>query len=676
MSKQSNQQPGQPLVLSSGTRSVAAGRDIHQVATGDFVTQVQNALVLPLDAIQLAPCDTSIFNVPGRVSYFVGREGVRSRIDEAFGGESEGAVVLVGLGGVGKTALAADWAAGLVGEHNPIWWISAGSTAEINAGLIALGRALRPLLAGVAPDKAIYEYAQSWLSANDGWLLVLDNVDDPENIKHLFARFPNGRFLITSRRAAASWRGVATPIEVGVLTSAEANKLFGYIYGREDQGIANLCEVVGFLPLAIGQVAAYCREAQISPRDFQMLLDRYPEEMLSMQPEGGDPQRTVARTWRTTLDRLANTPEAQGILRAIAWFAPERIPRAYLDGLASPLALAEGLRRLSAYSMIRLGGDLITVHPLVQAVTRVAEPHMTEGIRNFNACRLYELRPNAYFGEAARAWATHVLHFSGYVDGAEDNRYLSILFIEGGLRLARIDPARGIALCERGCSGLKLQPDRDRGDPVSSTMAKFHLLNGNRAAALPFIEKQLSMLSWDKPTDRHNVLSWQHLQILALSEVNRSRAEALAREWSRKADETLGSHDPLTIRFALSLAEFTSPSAGVPELEARLMYALPRLGENDPDVASLERRILGRLVQESGGKDSVKLARRLVNKYWAALGPLDRATIEMRVTHIALLARAGRYKEAHRLASALMNGAAKEGIDLRGATAMMRFLRE
>ncbi|WP_149828195.1 ATP-binding protein [Streptomyces tailanensis] len=124
-----------------GERSVAAGRDIGQVATGDFVTQVERATVLPAEALALGPVTEAVRYLPERTAQFVGRERELLLLDEAF--DNPGGVVvhaLHGLGGVGKSTLAAHWAVGRTAALNPVWWITAGSRAHLEAGLADLGR--------------------------------------------------------------------------------------------------------------------------------------------------------------------------------------------------------------------------------------------------------------------------------------------------------------------------------------------------------------------------------------------------------------------------------------------------------------------------------------------------------------------------------------------------------
>lgn len=181
-------------VEASGDRSVAAGGNIRQVATGDFATLAEHATMLPPEAFALEPCTFPVRNVPDRSAQFVGRGPELAMLDEAFG-EPGGVVVhaVHGLGGIGKSTLAAHWAIGRAADFNPVWWITAESRTGVDAGLAALGRALQPALVDVLSEDAFRERTLQWLAANDGWLLVLDNVSDPADIRHLLARAPGGR---------------------------------------------------------------------------------------------------------------------------------------------------------------------------------------------------------------------------------------------------------------------------------------------------------------------------------------------------------------------------------------------------------------------------------------------------------------------------------------------------
>lgn len=81
--------------------------------------------------------------------------------------------------------------------------------------------------------------------------------------------------------------------------------------------------------------------------------------MFTVTAEGGDAQRTMARVWHVTLDRVADTPAAGRVLRQLAWYAPDEIPQSLLAGQVEEPELSEAFGRLAAYSMITLTGDTV-----------------------------------------------------------------------------------------------------------------------------------------------------------------------------------------------------------------------------------------------------------------------------------------------------------------------------
>ncbi|MET9645582.1 tetratricopeptide repeat protein, partial [Streptomyces syringium] len=376
--------PG-PSVTAAGARSVATADGLGLVMTGDGAvgTQVAHAVVLPAEACaspSSVVCPAGLSNLVDRVSLFVGREEELGQLDVALADPGNVVVQAVhGLGGVGKSTLAARWAATRTSMHNPVWWITADSPAALDAGLAGLAAALQPALTDVLGQEALRERAVQWLAAHHGWLLVLDDLAEPADIKALLARATTGRFLITSRRATG-WHGIAKPVALGVLDPSEAVDLFTQILThdglRVSDGADEVCAELGYLPLAVEQAAAYCAETGTSPRGYLDLLAQYPAELYAGTAEGGDPRRTIARIWHVTLDRLADDPLTGQILRTLAWYASDDIPRTLLHHLAEPPALQRAIGRLAAHSMLTFDADTgdLSVHRLVQALARTAAP--------------------------------------------------------------------------------------------------------------------------------------------------------------------------------------------------------------------------------------------------------------------------------------------------------------
>ncbi|MGW2542804.1 tetratricopeptide repeat protein, partial [Kitasatospora sp. NPDC001574] len=367
--------------LQGSTGAIVAGGNVIGSST-QFV-RAEQALVLPPEAYAPIPADAAregVSNIHGGL--FVGRGEELALLDAAFEGAGEVVVHAVhGLGGVGKSALAAHWAS-LRGE--PVrWTITADTVAGVRAGLAGLARALQPGLGGL-PEELQVERAVSWLAGHDKWLLVLDNVEDPADIAPLLERVPRGRVLVTTR-LTSGWHHRATTVRLGVLDAGDSVDLFVRVltHGgpRASEGAEAVCAELGHLALAVEQAAVYCAQTGTAPRSYLAMLARWPADMFAAGAEGANSERTIARVWHLTLDRLDDTPLAGRILRLLAWYAPDHIPRDLLDNLASvpegPSVpeVAAAVGRLLAYNMVtdNLDGTL-SVHRLVQALARTPDP--------------------------------------------------------------------------------------------------------------------------------------------------------------------------------------------------------------------------------------------------------------------------------------------------------------
>ncbi|MFD4347408.1 tetratricopeptide repeat protein, partial [Streptomyces coelicoflavus] len=372
------EQPTAPDGLRGRDGAIVAGGDVNNSST-QYV-QAQQAFVLPVEAYAPIPDDAvgpGVSNIE-QAGLFVGRDEELCALDAAFADPGEVVVHAVhGLGGVGKSALAARWAAGR-GEAVR-WWVTADTQAAVDADIAALARALQPGLTGL-PTELQAERALRWLADHcSQWLLVLDNVEDPADIRPLLDRVSGGRVLVTTR-LASGWHRHAATIRLGVLDPADAVGLFTRVltqHGpRNTDGVDVVCAELGHLPLAIDQAAAYCAETGTSPHAYLDMLDRWPADMFDAAAQGGDSARTIARIWRLTLDRLTDTPLVGDLLRLLAWYAPDRIPRDLLNGVAAPPRLAAAIGRLAAYNMVTDNRDgTLSVHRLVQALARTPDPH-------------------------------------------------------------------------------------------------------------------------------------------------------------------------------------------------------------------------------------------------------------------------------------------------------------
>jgi hypothetical protein len=293
-------------------------------------------------------------------------------------------VALYGLGGAGKTSVAVEYAYRHLAEVQVAWQIGAEDATVLAAGFGELGAQL-----GIADCGDPVASVHGVLAAFPGeWLLVFDNAPDRASLQRFLPPAGAGRVLITSRNAL--W-APGQAVEVPVLDLQVAAGFLAARTGDADhQAAASLAEVVGGLPLALEQAAAYIEATGDSLAGYQAAFRKRRADLLSRgQPAGYT--GTVAATWELAFTQVEQSdPGAAALLRLLAFCAPEAIPlrlllhdRPGLPGKFSPqvagvlvplledeLAASDAVAALRRYSLIRAAADgAVSVHRLVQAVT-------------------------------------------------------------------------------------------------------------------------------------------------------------------------------------------------------------------------------------------------------------------------------------------------------------------
>ncbi|MFF0547264.1 tetratricopeptide repeat protein [Nocardia thailandica] len=340
----------------------------------------------PLAEVEAPP---GIDNPDAPPPWFVGRTDELDRLDAALTGDAAPVVVAAvhGLGGVGKSSLVAHWIATRAHGGRPVVWIRADSAQNVEQGLAEFASRLQPMLAEVLTVPDLAERAMQWLATHTGWLLVLDNVENPADIAALSKRTRGkGRVVITGR-LSLPWQPGATVLSLDVLAPDDAETLLvglaTALGPRDLDGVTELCAALGYLPLAIEQAGAYLGQDRFTTiRGYLKKLTDQPGPTMDRAAVGTDPQRTIARIWRVTLDRIADIdPTAVELLQTLAWYAPDQIPITLChninnDDSSVETDAAAALAVLAAYNMITPHPDSesLSIHRLVQTVARTPDP--------------------------------------------------------------------------------------------------------------------------------------------------------------------------------------------------------------------------------------------------------------------------------------------------------------
>ncbi|WP_125689715.1 tetratricopeptide repeat protein [Amycolatopsis sp. WAC 04169] len=566
--------------------------------------------------MERVPVPPGLVNIPAGSKFFVGRLSELDQLDAALCTSVRTAVAAIhGLGGVGKTALAVHFAHLHRDRFELVWWMNADSRAALESGLADLAAVLAPETVALPPDQRS-ELGLRWLAAHKSWLVILDNLTALDDAAILLDRIQAGTVVITSRQSSG-WRGLGT-VHLKVLAEDDAEALLSHLVRTHWAdatltGARQLCEELGWLPLAIEQASAYLAQSRITPAVYLDLLTKYPAQMFAATSEGSDERRAVARVWHLTLDKLSDTPLAGKLLRQFAWYASSGIPRQLLGSGASEPDQHRALGRLAAYSMISLDATSITVHRLVQAVSRTPDPEdrhrqavdieqahhdavtaLTAAVRDAD----YYLPTNwpAFTMVLPHAWAL----FDRTADTSDTEQICALADRLGHFLDEHGDNTRAVTLFTRAVAGRLRLLGADHPDTLSAQdhLGHAYLSAGDLKHAIPLLEANLDarirILEYKDPdilTSRQNLAN-------AYAEAgDLPRAIRLAKVNLDAAKEVLDPDDPEILITLSSLAYLymlmRNYEGAIRLYEEVLQRAERKLDVDHPDLLTYRSNLAG-----------------------------------------------------------------------------------
>jgi hypothetical protein len=254
---------------------------------------------------------------------------------------------LAGIGGIGKSTAAIEYAHRHHTEFDIAWWVRSEDPALIPKQLAELAVAL-DISAATHPVGVGVARLMGELARRDRWLVVFDNAEDPRALSDFLPEGP-GQVLITSRNPA--WRRVAATVGVREFNRTESIELLRRLAsGLTELEADRVADAVGDLPLAVEQAGSLLADTGMAVDQYLRLLAERAHDVLSHDPGGAYPQ-SVAASWAVAFDRLAlDDAEALDLLTLVAWCGPEPVPLSLLTD--HPDALPAQLQRVATDPLV------------------------------------------------------------------------------------------------------------------------------------------------------------------------------------------------------------------------------------------------------------------------------------------------------------------------------------
>lgn len=357
-----------------------------------------------------------VFNVPfGRHACFKGRdELIRNLRSSLTSGERNGTRQAIrGLGGIGKTQVAVEYAYRFRNDYEAIFWMRSETEIELQQATAESARNLNLPFDQNDPKSACRELRQ-WLEANESWLMVFDNADTPELLKDLLPRFGDGHILLTSRATLFDAIGILSPIELPLLSPIDAAEFLLARTSRnrpskeETEAARDLAKLLGFLPLALEQAGAYIKALNIDFAAYVEAFNAQKEELGLLErrkPAMGEYPDSVATTWAVNFDEVeSQSPASADILRLSAFLAPSDIPHELIrQGIsATNTALAELLSESSTPEL--------AIHEVLQLLTRFSLVNIDRNMKSYSVHQLVQTALRSELDNAAlHRWALQAI---------------------------------------------------------------------------------------------------------------------------------------------------------------------------------------------------------------------------------------------------------------------------
>jgi tetratricopeptide (TPR) repeat protein len=560
------------------------------------------------------------------VAGFSGRDAELAALSSAFT-SCDGIAVVCGLGGVGKSSIAREYAWRTRNDYAVVWWLNAESEDGIVNGLLRLGSLLvRGFEQHADRRGAAQQVIGSMLSGfAKPVLLIFDNLEE-EGLLRTWRPRANSHVLATSRNA--SWPPGITVISLTTWALETSIEYLQRESGRSDlstQDARSIAEALGALPLALSHAAASLRAMRmITP-------DRYLEritEHLRKAPRGAEYPSSVFATLSSAVAQAEKeAPGASALLCFAACFAPDAIP----DEL-----FRQSIERYSNELQAVVADDL-QLDETLGALDRLSLLAFSEASRTYRIHRLVQLAALDRVAGDRLAWAQCAISVADSAFPQADFKTWP--------QCERLLPHARAAL-----DVLPEEIDYVPAGRLAYRCGSYLAERGEYVVAEPILLRACTLLEKTLgPNDSEVGLSLRELAAIYYYLGRYSQAEPLMLQALGIQESTLGQQHPKVAVILSDLAILRNKQARYEEMEPLYTRALAiqerSLGAESPDVATTLSNLAVHYAWQGRYDDAESASTRALAIRERALGP-DHPQIATSLNNLGkVYYRQGRYDE-------------------------------
>lgn len=655
-----------------------------------LTTQEQRQL---FEAYTVTALATSFHHPPlKRNPYFTGRSSQLDQLHTLLMAGKQVALTqaISGLGGIGKTQLALEYAYRHQKSYHDIFWVNADTEESLMASYVLLAGLLR-LPEYEEPDQnKVKKAVQHWLRKHTGWLLILDNIEDLSLLQQFVPSDRQGAVLLTTRRQVTEPAAQAIELELlpendAILFLLKRTKVLTIEMSLEEasdheiEAARVIAQLLGDLPLALDQAGAYILETQCSFADYSALFKICRDQLLQRRIGEGIPtdhSESVTATFRLNFQQVQQRNEAAGeLLRMCTFLAPDGIGEeifvrgaSKLGPILQPLSsngllLNQVIEILRAFSLIQRDSQekTVSIHRLVQAVL---QDTLSEEERRLWVERAM-LSVNAAFPRVEyNAWSqcerllSHALQLTQCIETyqvvSEDAGHLlqeTACYLHARARYAEAEPLylHALQIWEQ-----HMGPDHPHAATTFYRLATLYAQQGKYAQAEPLYLHALQIKKQHMGPDHPEIVyPLNDLAILYAQQGKYAEAEPLYRRALQIREQHMGPDHPVVAHSLNGLAALYQYQGKYTEAEPLYKRVLQikeqHMGPDHPAVATTLHGLADLYREQSKYAEAESLYRRALQTSERHMGP-NHLDVTYPLTGLADLYREqGKYAEAEPL---------------------------